>query len=68
MWGDETGNDADLAAVKPNVIIFLKVPVREVRSRLRNKLTNSSWSEVECEFLIENNLGTFLDHHESACQ
>ena len=26
MWGDKTGNDADLAAVKPDAIIFLKVP------------------------------------------
>ena len=68
MWGDETGNDVALADVKPDVIIFLKVPAREVRSRLRNEPTNSSWSEVEHEFLIKNNLSTFLYHHESACQ
>ena len=32
MWGDETGNDVDLVAVKPDVIIFLKVPLSVARS------------------------------------
>ena len=33
MWEDETGGDGDLGTLKPNAIIFLKVPAGEVKSR-----------------------------------
>ena len=62
MWGDETGGDADLGAVKPDAIIFLKVSMGEVKSRLKKESPNSSWSKVELEFLTEQNLGRFLQH------
>ena len=68
MWGDETGNDVDLAAVKPDVIIFLKVPPNVVRSWLKKELGNSSHSAVEHEYLTKGNDGSFLDHHHKACQ
>ena len=32
MWGDETGNDVDIVAVKPDVIIFLNVPADVARA------------------------------------
>ena len=51
MWGDETGNDTDLAAVKPDVIIFLKVPPSVVRSWLKKELGNSLHSAAEREYL-----------------
>ena len=51
MWGDKTGNDADLAAVKPDAIIFLKVPPSVARSWLKKELGNSSRSEVEHQYL-----------------
>ena len=47
MWGDKTGGDADLGALKPNVIIFLKVPAGKVKSRLKKEPADSSRSEVE---------------------
>ena len=68
MWEDETRNDADLAAVKPNVIIFLKVPASVARSWLKKEPGNSSRSEVEREYLTKANYGSFLDHHYQACQ
>ena len=68
MWGDETGNDADLAAVKPDVIIFLKVPQSVARSWLKKELGNSSHSAVEHEYLTKGNYGSFLDHHHEACR
>ena len=68
MWGGETGNDADLAAVKPDVIIFLKVPPSVARSWLKKELGNSSCSAVECEYLTKGNYGSFLDHHHKACR
>ena len=68
MWGDETGGDADLGALKPDAIIFLKVSVSEVKSRLKREPPTSSWSEVELEFLTKHNLGRFLYYHEEACE
>ena len=68
MWGDETGNDVDLAAVKPDAIIFLKVPLSVVRSWLKKKLGNSSRSEAEHQYLTKGNYGSFLDHHHEACR
>ena len=68
MWGDETGNDADLAAVKSDVIIFLKVPACVARSWLKKEPANSPRSEAEREYLIKANFGSFLDHHSTACQ
>ena len=68
MWGDETGNDGDLAAVKPDVIIFLKVPPSVVTSWLKKELGNSSHSAVEHEYLTKGNYGSFLDHHHEACR
>ena len=68
MWGDKTGNDADLAAVKPDVIIFLKVPPSVTRLWLKKELGNSSHSEAEHEYLTKGNYGSFLDHHHEACQ
>ena len=68
MWGDETGNDADLAAVKPDVIIFLKVPLSVGRSCLKKELGNSSCSAAEREYLTKGNYGSFLDHHHKACR
>ena len=68
MWGDETGNDADLAAVKPDEIIFLKVPPSVARSWLKKELGNSSRSEAECQYLMKGNYGSFLDHHHKACR
>ena len=68
MWGDETGNDADLVAVKPDAIIFLKVPPSVVRSWLKKELGNSSRSEVEHQYLTKGNYGSFLDHHHEACR
>ena len=67
MWGDETSNDADLAAVKPDVIIFLKVPLSVARSWLKKDLGNSSHSAAEREYLTKGNYGSFLDHHHKAC-
>ena len=68
MWGDNTGNDADLVAVKPDVIIFLKVPLSVARLWLKKELGNSSRSEAECEYLTKGNYGSFLDHHHEACR
>ena len=68
MWGDETGNDADLAAVKPDAIIFLKVLPSVARSWLKKELGNSSSSEVEHQYLTKGNYGSFLDHHHEACR
>ena len=68
MWGDETSNDADLAAVKPDAIIFLKVPPSVARSWLKKELGNSSCSEVERQYLTKGNYDSFLDHHHEACQ
>ena len=68
MWGDETSNDVDLAAVKPDVIIFLKVPPSVVRSWLKKELGNSLHSAAEREYLTKGNYGSFLDHHHEACQ
>ena len=68
MWGDETGNDADLAAVKPDAIIFLKVPPSVARSWLKKKLGNSSCSEAERQYLTKGNYSSFLDHHHKACR
>jgi len=67
MWGDETGNDADLAAVKPDAIIFLKVPPSVERSWLKKEPGNSSRSEAERQYLTKENYGSFLDHHHEAC-
>ena len=67
MWRDETGNDADLVAVKPDVIIFLKVPASVARSWLKKELGNSSHSAAEPEYLTKANYGSFLDHYD-ACQ
>ena len=61
MWGDETGNDAD-------VIIFLKVPASVARSWLMKELGNSSHSAAEHEYLTKANYGSFLDHHYDTCQ
>ena len=68
MWGDETSNDVDPAAVKPDVIIFLKVPPSVVRSWLKKELGNSLRSAAEREYLTKGNYGSFLDHHHEACQ
>ena len=68
MWGDETSNDVDLAAVKPDVIIFLKVSPSVARSWLKKELGNSLHSAVEREYLTKGNYGSFLDHHHEACQ
>ena len=67
MWGDETGNDADLVAVKPDTIIFLKVPLHVVRSWLKKESGNSSRSEAERQYLTKGNYSSFLDHHHDAC-
>ena len=67
MWGDETSNDADLAAVRPDVIIFLKVPPSVARLWLKKELGNSLRSAVEHEYLTKGNYGSFLDHHHEAC-
>ena len=67
MWGDETGNDVDLAAVKPDAIIFLKVPLSVARSWLKKEPGNSSHSEAEHQYLAKGNYGSFLDHHHEAC-
>ena len=68
MWGYVIRGDADLGALKPDAIIFLKVPVGEVKSRLKKEPANSSRSEVELEFLMQNNLGRFLYYHDQACE
>ena len=68
MWGDETGGDADLGTLKPDAIIFLKVPAGEVKSRLKKELPTTSRSEAEIEFLTKHNLGRFLHHHDEACE
>ena len=68
MWGDETGNDADLAAVKPDAIIFLKVPPSVARSWLKKELGNSLHSEAERQYLTKGNYSSFLDHHHEACR
>ena len=68
MWGDETSNDVDLVAVKPDVIIFLKVSLSVARSWLKKELGNSLHSAAECEYLTKGNYGSFLDHHHEACQ
>ena len=68
MWGDETGNDVDLAAVKLDVIIFLKVPASVARLWLKKEPANSLHSEAECEYLTKANYGSFLDYHQQACQ
>ena len=68
MWGDETGNDVDLAAVKPDAIIFLKVPPSVTRSWLKKEPGNSSRSEAEHQYLTKGNYGSFLDHHHEACR
>ena len=61
MWEDKIVNDADLAAVKQDVIIFL--------SWLKKEPANSSRSEVEHEYLTKTSYhGSFLDHHQQACQ
>ena len=62
MWGDKTGNDVDLAAVKPEAIIFLKVPLSVARSWLKKELGNSLCSEAEHQYLTKGNYGSFLDH------
>ena len=67
MWGDETSNDADLAAVKPDAIIFLKVPLSVARSWLKKEPGNSSRSEAERQYLTKGNYSSFLDHHHEAC-
>ena len=67
MWGDETGDDADVAAVKTDVIIFLKVPPIDVRTRLRKDSASSSRSEKERCFLTSSH-ATFLDCHDEACE
>ena len=51
MWGDETGGDVDVGTLKHDTIIFLKVPVVEVKSRLKKELPASSRSKAEIEFL-----------------
>ena len=66
MWGDETSNDVDLAAVKPDAIIFLKVPLSVVRLWLKKELGNSSRCEAERQYLTKGNYGSFLDHHHKA--
>ena len=68
MWGDKTGNDADLAAVKPDAILFLKVPLSVARSWLKKEQGNSSRSEAEHQYLTKGNYGSFLDHHPKACR
>ena len=68
MWRDETGNDADLAAVKPDAIIFSKVPPSVVRLWLKKEPANSSRSEAERQYLTKGNYGSFLDHHHKACR
>ena len=68
MWGDETGSDAELGALKCDAIIFLKVPAGEVKLRLKKEPGNSSRSEVEFEFLTKNDLGRFLNYHDQACE
>ena len=68
MWGDEIGNDVDLAAVKPDAIIFLKVPPSVVRLWLKKEPGNSSCSEAERQYLTKGNYGSFLDHHHEACR
>ena len=69
MWGDKTGNDADLAAVKPDVIIFLRVSASVARSWLKKEPVDSPCSEAEREFLTKTGYdGTFLDHHQQAYQ
>ena len=69
MWGDETGNDADIAVVKPDVIIFLKVPANVARAWVKKEPANSLHSEAEHEYLTKTSYeGTFLDYHEKACQ
>ena len=68
MWGDETSNDANLAAVKPDAIIFLKVPPSVARSWLKKEPGNSSRSEAEHQYLMKGNYGSFLDHHHEACR
>ena len=67
MWGDETGNDVDLAAVKPDAIIFLKVSPSVVRSWLKKEPGNSWCSEAERQYLTKGNYSSFLDHHHEAC-
>ena len=68
MWGDETGNDADLAAVKPDAIIFLMFPPSVARSWLKKELGNSLHSEAEHQYLTKGNYGSFLNHHHEACR
>ena len=67
VWGDETGDDADVAAVKPDVIIFLKVPPIDVRTRLRKDSVSSSRSEKERIFLTSTH-ASFLECHDEACE
>ena len=68
MWGDETGGDADLGTLKPDAIIFLKVPASEVKSRLKKELPTTLRSKAEIEFLTKHNLGKFLHCHDEACE
>ena len=67
MWGDKTGNDANLACVKPDVIIFLRVPSSVARLWLKKEQGNSSHSAAEHEYLTKGNYDSFLDHHHEAC-
>ena len=69
MWGDETGNDVDIAAVKPDVILFLNVPANVARAWVKKEPADSSRSEVEREYLTKTSYeGAFLNFHEKACQ
>ena len=57
-----------LGTLKPDAIIFLKVPAGEVKSRLKKELPTTSQSEAEIEFLTKHNLGRFLHYHDEACE
>ena len=69
MWGDETRNDVDIAAVKPDVIIFLNVPANVARAWVKKEPADSSHSDMEHKYLTKTSYeGAFLDFHEKACQ
>ena len=53
--------------MKPDAIIFLKVPLSVARSWLKKELGNSLHSEAERQYLTKGNYGSFLDHHHQAC-
>ena len=65
MW-DGDMDEYDVNRVKPDSIIFLKVPVHKAKSRIKEgKDTSRSKSEID---LLGSSYSNFLDNQEKACQ